>query len=1130
MRLALLTLLAVGAFAQEFRSTVTGRVTDQSQAVVPGAKIEAVQVETGARTETVSGQDGQYTLPFLLPGTYRIGVEAPGMKRTVREGITINANERKAIDIQVEVGAVAESVVVTADTPILDTVTGAVGQVVSQQQVENIPMNGRTPLMMAQLWAGVITNGGPNLTRPFDLGHTSDFSVGGAPSNTNELLMDGSPNTIRNGQSAYSPPMDSVQEVKVEGFQSDAAYGSTGAGTVNVVTKAGTNDYHGTVYDFNQVSRLAATPFFINRSGQRKPFMLWNQFGASSGGPVWVPKVLNGRDRLFFFFAYEGIRQPNPLGFASTVPTEAMRKGDFSSLLRIGSNYQIYDPFSGVREGTRVRRQPLPNNVVPQNRLNPVALNLLQYWPMPNAQGGADGRNNFFTNAAQRDNFDNQIGRLDFNASARHKMFFAMRHSQRNSYEQAYFANIARGRDFDRRSWGAMFDDVITLSPTTVVDTRLNWTRFYENRRLLSTGMDLVKLGFPASVAAASAMPVMPRVEVSAFAQLGESNHNTTPFDSYQVFSSVMKVAGRHTLKFGGDARLTRESDYKPRYSAGRYQFSTNWTRGPLDSASGAPLGQDFAAFLMGLPTGGSFDLNAFRTNQAAYAALFLQDDIRASSRLTLNLGLRWDKETPTTERFNRMTVGFDPTANNSIAAAARAAYARNPIPEVPVSQFNPLGGLLFASADKRSAYETGWHNFSPRFGFAWTPAALGGKTVIRGGAGVFFFDLGINGIDQTGYSQSTQFVSSQDGWVTPYSTLSNPFPDGIQQPLGSAQGFDTYLGRGVSFYNPHPSTPYSVRWNFNIQRQLGQNLVLELGYLMNHSVHLSVDRPLNFVPAQYLSTAPLRDQATIDYLSAQVPNPFAGLIPGTNLNSSVVSRQTLLNRFQAFSGVSENGTNQGSSYANMLLAKVDKRFSGGLQLQGNFQYSRIMQRLDRLNDSDPVPAKRVASEDRPMRAVVSSVYALPFGKGARGWRRQAAGGWTASGVYMYQAGAPVEWGDMIYFGGDLNWQPSNIDAVFDTSRFNTNSRLQRSMNLRTFPLTFSNLRGDSVGNFDLSVIKDFPLRERLKLQYRCEFFNAFNHPQFDIPDVSATSSTFGRISNQANLPRRIQMALKVVW
>jgi Carboxypeptidase regulatory-like domain/TonB dependent receptor len=1134
----LLPLVAVPlCFSQEFRSTISGRVVDPADAVVPGARIEAIQVETGSRTEATAAQDGQYTLPLLLPGTYRVSAEAPGMKRMVREGIIVTANERIELDMRMELGAVSEKVTVTADAPLLEASSGSVGEVISHELVDSIPVDGRTPMMMASLWSGVTPLGGPTLTRPFDNNHTSDFSVGGAPGATNELLIDGAPNANGSGVLTNSPPMDAVTHLKVESFQSDAAYGNTGGGTINVILKSGTNELHGSAYEYNSVSRLSATPFFTNLQGKPKPVTVWNQYGFTAGGPVTIPRLFNGRDKLFFFIAYESIKEPNPLGYSSSVPTAAERRGDFSQLLALNSSYTIYDPFSAVPNGARIRRNPFPDNIIPQNRLNPISLKVLEYWPLPNTPGGADGRNNFFTTAPQFDTFNSQVGRLDFNMSPRHKLFFTERHNNRDSREQNYYApNIARGRRYLRYDWNEVLDDVYTLTPTTVLNTRLSADRFFDYRRLLSTGFDMTTLGFPAKLQAAAPLNVLPEFDFSNYSTIGEHNQPRTPYTSFQIFSSVTNVHGRHTAKFGTDLRLYRQSNYSAQYSSGRYVFNQKWANGPADNSAASPIGQDLASFMMGLPNSGQFDLNAQSTTQSGYIALFVQDDFRLAPSLTLNLGLRYEKDQPTTERYNRMTVGFDPSAVTSVTAAAKAAYGRNPDAALPVADFNPVGGLLFASPQNRNAFGTSSHDFSPRFGFAWKPAALGHTTVIRGGTGLFFFNLKLAGLQQTGFSQSTSYVTTTDGYLTPYASLSNPFPDGIQQPQGAGQGVSTYLGKSFTFAYPNPSTPYTVRWNLNIQHQFAQNLMAEIGYMGMHGVHQGVNRQLDFVPAQYLSTSPTRDTATINFLTAQLPNPFANLVPGTNLNGSTISRSTLLQAYPQYTGVTAQAVTDGSSYGHFLMARLSKRFSAGLQLQANMQYSRVMQKLDRLNDSDPSPVKRVADIDRPFRAVVSGVYQLPIGRGKRvfgsahGFANQIAGGWAMSGVFTKQSGDVLQWDDDIYLGGNLNWDAHNVNRAFDTKRFVTASGQQLSNDLRRFPIAFSNLRGDGIANFDLAVIKSFPIHERVRLVYHCEFFNAFNHPVFTDADNSPTSTTFGQITNQLNLPRHIQMALKLTW
>ncbi|HEU0142271.1 MAG TPA: TonB-dependent receptor [Bryobacteraceae bacterium] len=1145
--IALLSLLP----AQEYRATLTGRVLDSQGAIIPNVRVLATQIATNANFETFSGSDGQYTLPFLPPGSYRILVEALGFKLFVRDGIRASTGERIGLDITLEIGSVNETITVSADRSLLETATASTGQVIRDRQIENMPMNGRTPLVLAQLAFGVVPSSDPKFTRPFDNAGPSTFSMGGAPTRSNELLLDGAPNSTGNSRVAYNPPVDAVEEVKVETFQADAAYGHTGGGTVNVVMKGGTNTLHGNVYEFNQVSRLAATPFFTNRAGLKKPVTRYNQWGVNVGGPVVIPKLVNGRDKVFFFFAYEGIKDAFPEPLTSTVPTAEQRNGDFSQLLTVGSNYQIYDPLTGVAEGARVRRMPFANNVIPAHRLSAIAKNYLQFYPMPNQPGRADGQDNFLANTVRRDDFNSELGRLDFNINDRHKLFGNFRHNEALLSRGNRFNNIATGIPLRRVNWGFMVDDVYTFTPTMMLNTRAAWTRFSEANIPQGIGFDMTTLGFPSSLAASSTRLVLPRVAFDRYTGLGETSGNDTPFDIFQIFSALTKVVGQHSLKAGVDLRLYRESSINFGNSSGLFTFGPDWTRGPLDNATAAPLGQDFASFLLGLPTSGGYDVNAARTNQAGYYALFLQNDFRARSNLTLNLGIRYERDLPTTERYHRSVNGFDFVTPNPISESAAAAYRLNPIPELPVEQFRTPGGLLFAGPDRPEIYRTKSHYFSPRFGFAWTPAALGGKTVIRGGFGVFFFGLGTTGINALGFSQTTPLVATLDGFLSPAATLDNPFPDGIRQPTGSAAGLSTFLGQSVRFYNSFPQNPYSNRWNISFQRALGNNLVMEAGYVGNHTVHLAVNRQLNFVPREFLSTSGVRDAAVINRMTANVVNPFAGLIPGTPLDGGTIRRSQLLGAFPHFitgdlianrtdgmpaNGVILDASNDGSSYFHMLQVRLEKRFSGGLQFLANYQYSKLIEKISRLNDSDLSLEKRIAAEDRPQRFVMSASYELPFGKGKPFLASEGpvlgrlAGGWILNAIFITQPGPPLNWGNVIYWGGDLSLNPRRIEGAFDTTRFNTNSQQQLDWNVRTFPTRFSNLRQDGVKNMDLSIIKNTAITEKISLQYRCEFFNAFNRPAFDPPNLSPTNSNFGRITNQPNLPRIVQMALRLSW
>lgn len=1152
LKLLVCCLICATAWSQEFRATITGRVVDAQNAVVPNAKITATLISTGGKSETTSGVDGQYTIPFLIPGVYRLETQVAGFKRYLRDRLEVNTGERVGLDIQLELGQITETVTVTTETPLLETATATTGQVIRSAQVENMPMNGRTPLVLAQLAMGVVPNSDPKFNRPFDNAGPSGFSMGGAPAQSNELLVDGAPDTTRNLRVAYNPPVDAVDEVRVHAFEVDAAYGHTGGGTANVVLKSGSNALHGSAYEFNQVSALAATPFFTNKAGLVKPVSRFNQWGLTAGGPLWIPKVFNGKNKVFWFFGWEGINDSFPEPITTTVPTLAERGGDLSALLKVGANYQIYDPFSGKKQGSRIARDPIFNNVISKDSISKIATAYFQFYPPPNQPGDADGNSNFLSNSVRRDTFNGEIGRLDFNISDRNKLFWNFRHNDRIENRGNRFFNIATGNFLSRVNQGTMVDDVHTFNPTTVMNLRLNWTRFIEGDTRPSDGFDATQLGLPAYVTAASTKRVLPVADIGGFNQLGDSGGDLTPFDIFQIFGDVVKVVGKHSLKIGADIRELRESSTSYGNSQGSYQFRTNWTRGPLDNSTSAPLGQDLAAFLLGLPTGGSFDLNAFRTNQAKYYALFVQDDWRIKSNLVLNMGIRYEQDLPTTERFNRSVNGFDLTTANPIAGAAMAAYAAN-YPKInnpdllPPSQFKVPGGLLFANSSNQQIYHTASHIVSPRFGFAWTPSKLGGKTVLRGGFGVFVFPIGTAGVNQSGFSQSSSVVASLDSFLTPYATLANPFPGGIQQPTGSSAGLATFLGKDVTSFNTNVSNPYSMRWDLSVQRELPGAIVLEVGYIGNHAVHLGLgstsrdtgDFQLNYVPGQYFSTSPTRDQKTIDRLTALVTNPFAGLIPGTTLNGSTVAVGTLLQPFSEFGRINMQQNSGGSSYFDSLNVRLEKRYAHGLTFLANYTWSKLIEQARLLNDFSLAPEKRVSGDDRPQRLVAGGSYELPFGRGkligfGSPLANRLLGGWVINGIYTWQVGAPLTWSNnwgLIFFGGDIHMNPRGVNGTaFDTTRFNTNSQQQLADNVRTFPTRFGNLRQDGANNIDLSIVKNTYITERVNLQLRVEAFNGFNHPEFDPPNLTPSSSNFGKITNQPNLARNIQIGGRLVW
>lgn len=1141
-------LLGAILHAQEFRSTISGSVTDPQGAAIAGVKLSGVQAETGARTETATTGEGLYTLPFLVPGTYTLFIQAPGFKGYERKGITVNANERVRVDILLEVGAVSEAVTVTADASLLETATGSSGQSINQRQIESMPLNGRTPMVAAALAPGVVFTLATNFVHAYDNGGNSAFVMGGGAVQQNSLMVDGGENTrASNGQMAYAPPVDAVQEVKVETFTVDAAYGRTGGGTINVVLRSGTNQLHGAAFYYGQTSALNANEWLLNSRGQPKPVSQHHQYGFSGGGPVYLPKLVNGKDKLFWMFAFEGIKHAGPDPWSLTVPAPAQRTGDFSALLAAGGQYQIYDPATGVRSGATVLRQPFAANMIPSSRLSPIAQKVLSFIPLPKDGGLATGQNNFVAQTRTTNTFDSEIGRLDYNVSDRHKIFWSARHNLRIEDRFNWWLNEASGRYNERYNLGSTLDDVYTFTPTTVLDVRFNYTRYIDRLSYGSSSFEPSQLGFPAYLTAASVHPGFPAFNLGAFSPAGPTSNavsattagNNNPEESLHLFGTLTTIVSAHSIKFGVDARQYRLNPANFGHANGLYNFeNSRWTNGPLGTAASSPIGQDLASFLLGLPSSGQFDVNANGAYRQNYFALFVQNDWRVRRNLTLNLGLRAEHDFGPTERYNRNVAGFDFDAANPVQPAAQIAYARNPIPEVTPGSFRTPGGLLFAGPQGRGITRPRSTMFSPRFGFAWTPDSSAARTVIRGGFGIFVFPVSLPNslVVQSGFSQAHPIVASNDGYLTPYATLSNPFPAGL--PPLTPVGLHTFTGSAVSFYNPAPVSPYSLRWNVNVQRQLAKDLLVEAGYQGNRGVRLPVDVQQNYLPIQYMSSSPVRDQAAVTLLEGSVANPFAGLLPGSSLNGSTVQRRQLMMPFPQYTGVTQFGVNQGRSGFEMVFVRMEKRFGSGLQFLSSFQHSKLQMTTLRLNPQTPL-VKEIAPDDRTDRFVFSATYDLPFGRGRRyggslpGIWDAIVGGWTMSGLTIYQSGAPVSWGNVVYLGGGLQFDSHNRARTFDTSRFlrDVASQPVNGVNLRTFANRFSNMRQDPIQDVQLSVAKQFTLYENLKLQLRGEAFNLLNHPMFGAPNVNPAAANFGTItSGQANLYRAMQLAGRFVW
>ena len=1149
---------------QEFRGNLSGVIVDPAGAVIPGAMVAATEVNTGTKVQTASDAAGQYNLPFLAPGDYDIAVQSSGFKEFVRRSVHVGAGDHPVVDIALEVGSATQTIEVTADAPLVNSENASIGQAITTKEVADLPLNGRTPLTLASLSMGVLATGQPSLIHPFDSGGAAGWSIAGTASQTNEIQVNGSPDATWDGRLAYSPPNDAVEEVRVKAFDSDASFGHTGGGTINQVLKSGTNLLHGTAWEFNQPNSLIANNFFNNKAGLGNPVTHYNQYGVTAGGPLMIPKLLDGRNKLFWFFAWEGLKDSQPNTTFLSVATNNERNGDFSDLLKLGSQYQLYDPYSGALNGTVVTRQTYANNILPPSRLNPVAQAYLKLMPQPNLPGQANGLNNYGSTAPTPDNFSNYLSRIDYNLTQNDRMFFDVRHTDYIQTKNNYFNNLATGSILTRENWGSTLDNVYTINAANVLDLRLNFTRMGEAHPSPSAGFDPTSLGFPSYLSTSSTYPQLPNLVfagATAFTTMGSNGANTLPSQSLQLFGSWAMNKGNHSLRFGGELRQYVLNTVSYANSAGSFSFSANsWVRASSSASSSVVQGQDLAEFLLGLPTSGSFDLNTAAGLFEHYGALFVQDDWRIKRNLTVNLGARFDYDAPWREKYNRTANGFDTTSQNPLAPAAVAAYNQNPIPQIPVGSFQAPGGLTYPSDG--ALYEQTSHMVSPRIGLAWTPGFAHDKTVVRAGFAAFvqpvmLTQLDITGkystnpiLQQYGFSQTTQVVQPSN-FLSPAATLSNPFPNGIQKPVGSALGLATFAGQTVQFIDPHAQDPYSLRWNLDVQHSVTPNTMVEVAYVGSHGVHLPMYvTQLNGIPRQYLSTLPVRDQAAINTLTASVANPFAGLATAQNTSSATTAQ--LLARFPEFpvgagsgsAGVIEWDNTMGQSYYQSFNARIQRRFSGGLTLVGNYVFSKSIERITWLNDTDAAPEKRISPFDHPHRVVIAAVYEIPIGKGKRvnvqsRWLDMLVGGFGINSIYTYQTGQPIPWvngstntpGDYVYLGGPivLNNREANATA-FNTSAFDTKSADQYQYHIRTFSTMFPNLRQDGINEWSPSVTKRIAFTEKTSLQLRCEAYNVLNHAAFAAPNTIAANSAFGTITTQANRPRTLQLGARFVF
>jgi hypothetical protein len=1157
--LALLT-ASISLHAQSGRGRIVGRILDSSSAVIPGAEVVATQVAMGVHVDAKTNAEGNYDLQYLLPGIYRIDVKAEGFKQYTRHPIEVRVGDTVTLDISLDLGNVSEKVDVVAEASLLEASTASMAKVVEHKQLSDLPIGGGDVMFLTQLAAGVTTAQAPGhnwLPSASDV--MSNVNVAGTANGSNEFTLDGISNMTR-GWVSFTPPADMVQEFRIQTISYDASLGHAAGGTISMSLKTGTNDLHGTAQWDVAPNPWQANDFFTNKqiydtsSGPVTPEKIKslspprkvNRYSATIGGPVLVPHLYNGQSRTFWTYGFQGFNRRNPNNNYYTVPTAAEQHGDFSSLLAVpktGPTYQIFDPATIAPAGAgRFSRQPLPGNIVPASRISPIAQKYLGFFAQPNVGGTIDGRNDYQITQPDANDFLQNMARVDHNFSDRNRLFGRFTESWLHFAHGNAFTNDARGIDRHRQQWGAGLDDVYTFSPTFLLNVKYGFTRYLQSDFPNSVGYDITKLGVPASLAdqlnpQGAAFPV---VTIDGMAQLGETG-GTQFITNYQTLAGgFTKIAGNHSIRCGGEFRVMRENNVSYGNAAPAMDFSTNWTKGPMDNSTAGPIGQGLASFLLGLPTGGGIDLNASYSEQSTFAGLYVQDDWKLTRKLTLNAGLRWEFETAPTERFNRTVRGFDFTVASPVSAAALANYTKNP-DVIPVSQFKTMGVLTFAGVNgvPRGYFNTARRNLAPRIGLAYQ---LTPKTVLRAGYGIFNDVVGIDGnhANQIGFSQRTNLIPSTDNGLTFTGTLANPFPNGLVQP--APVGPSTYIGRAISFMPNTLLTPYMQRWSFGVQRQLPSRSVLEVTYVGNKGTHIATSRAIDSTPAPYLSTSPLRDPAVINYLSAQVPNPFNGIpqFAGGGITGTTISRGNLLRPYPQYNGITMTDPN-GESWYHSLQARFEKRFSHGVLFNLDYTWSKYMEAVEYLNNTDAMPTHVVSAADRPHRVTINGVWELPVGRGrmllAHAPRPvdMILGGWQYQAIYLWQVGAPVNFGNVLFLGNVQDIVlPADQRSLYEW--FNVNAGFGRNTadalanNIRTFPLRLTGVRSPGPNYWNMSLYKQFKVQERLKLQVRTEWEGALNTPQFSPPNNAPTNSLFGQINGTQGEARRIYVGLKLMF
>ncbi|MFZ4795015.1 MAG: TonB-dependent receptor domain-containing protein [Blastocatellia bacterium] len=1110
--LALVLALALPVWAQEFRASVTGQVNDASGAVLPGATITARNVATNASYKTTSSEDGQYALRNLDPGSYTITVEVTGFRKLLREGVVLQVGTQATLNLQMQTGEVSEAITVREDIAQLQTETAVRGLVIDETRVLNTPLQGRNVFAIAWSVPGVQIAASVTRLRPFDIAGSTSMVINGGRRGQNDAQVDGVTATFQAGNISFVPSVDSVGEFKVITNPFDGQFGFTTGGVIQSITRSGTNQFHGGLFEYVQNTKFNANEFNSNRAGIRRQRSNINTFGGNVNGPVL-------KNKLFFAYSYEGIRQSIPDPFTTSIPTPLQRTGDFSQTKQSNGQLQvIYDPLTTRTDANgKLIRDPFPGNIIPANRINPVAKSALAFLPAPNAAGDSLGLNNYVNSSAVPRflvDFEAHSGRLDYSLSENTKIFGRLafnRLDEVRGYRYGNAADPSGNVPFVRQNYNGVSGITHTLNNTTVIDARFGVARFTSpGGNTLGSNFDLSKLAFSQRYIS-QALNHFPQFRFTDYEGLGSAPARVSPASTvYHFVTTISKLMGDHSLKTGFEGRLFRNNTRDPGNANGAFNFTAGFTQqDPIAGASRAS-GNPIASFLLGYPASGNIESRAFPARQHIAYAGFIQDDWRVSRKLKLNLGLRYELITGMTDRFDAINVGFDPNAA---------------LP-VDVPGFTGKGNILYAGANgaSRSAFQLDKNNLMPRFGAAYQ---LDDKTVIRGGIGQFFAPVW-DDPGSLGYSLGTNLVTGVRIGL-PDVTIDDPFPGGL---ISALRAKTNTIGSGFSVFNPQRKIPYVWQYSVEFQRQLPWDMLFSVAGVGSSSRAIQVSQSINEVPAAELAKG-------ASYLTAQVPNPFVGKAPGTGLNGATVQRQQLLRPFPQFTSITVGGYTGGTAQYFGLQSSIQKRFTSGATFTISHTWAKLMERINFQNPQDTELEKQVADGDVTHNLGINGSYELPFGTGRKLFNTSnkivngIVGGWTLNGLVRVQSGMPTNFPANAEPVGGVDPIPGdqNIDRWYTPGSF----RALPAFTLRRFSLRYGSLRNPPIRNFDLSAFKTFGITETVKLQFRAELINAMNTPQwFNGPVTNPASGNFGRIAagatSQSNLPRFVQVALKLTF